>query len=121
MAEQFLLLSREDRREVLAIAADKARRPIHLLEKDAWVVWALQTLYGTALGDHLVFKGGTSLSKAYNAIRRFSEDVDLTYDIRALAHDLVGENEEALPKSRSEEKRWSSEVRKRCRSASRRP
>jgi hypothetical protein len=41
MAEQFLLLSREDRREVLAIAADKARRPIHLLEKDAWVVWAL--------------------------------------------------------------------------------
>ncbi|MBY3122954.1 nucleotidyl transferase AbiEii/AbiGii toxin family protein [Rhizobium laguerreae] len=113
MAEQFLRLSREDRREVLAIAAEKARRPIHLLEKDAWVVWALQTLYATALGDHLVFKGGTSLSKAYNAIRRFSEDVDLTYDIRTLAHDLVGENEQALPKTRSEEKRWSSEVRKR--------
>ncbi|MBY3143265.1 nucleotidyl transferase AbiEii/AbiGii toxin family protein [Rhizobium laguerreae] len=113
MAEQFLRLSREDRREVLEIAAEKARRPIHLLEKDAWVVWALQTLYATALGDHLVFKGGTSLSKAYNAIRRFSEDVDLTYDIRTLAHDLVGENEQALPKTRSEEKRWSSEVRKR--------
>lgn len=113
MAEQFLRLSREDRREVIAIAAEKTGRPIHLLEKDAWVVWALQTLYGTALGDHLVFKGGTSLSKAYNAIRRFSEDVDLTYDIRTLAHDLVGENEEALPKTKSEEKRWSSEVRKR--------
>jgi len=111
MAEQFLQLSRDDRREVLAVAAAKAGRPIHLLEKDAWVVWALQTLCGTALGDHLVFKGGTSLSKAYNAIRRFSEDVDLTYDIRKLAHDLVGEN--ALPTSRSEEKRWSSEVRKR--------
>ena len=53
------------------------------------------------------------MSKAYNSIRRFSEDVDLTYDIRALAHDLVGENEEALPKTKSEEKRWSSEVRKR--------
>ena len=53
------------------------------------------------------------MSKAYNAIRRFSEDIDLTYDIRALAHDLVGENEEALPKTKSEEKRWSSEVRKR--------
>lgn len=113
MAEQFLQLSRDDRRDVLAIAAEKAGRPIHLLEKDAWVVWALQTLFGTALGDHLVFKGGTSLSKAYNAIRRFSEDVDLTYDIRALAHDLVGENDEALPKTRSEEKRWTSEVRKR--------
>ncbi|MFK4771764.1 nucleotidyl transferase AbiEii/AbiGii toxin family protein [Rhizobium sp. ZW T2_16] len=86
MAEQFLQLSRDDRREVLAIAAEKAGRPIHLLKKDTWVVWALQTLYGTTLGDHLVFKGGTSLSKAYNAIRRFSEDVDLTYDIRELAH-----------------------------------
>lgn len=74
---------------------------------------ALQTLYGTTLGEHLVFKGGTSLSKAYKAIRRFSEDVDLTYDIRELAHDLVGENDEALPKTRSEEKRWTSEVRKR--------
>jgi len=58
-------------------------------------------------------KGGTSLSKAYNAIRRFSEDVDLTYDIRELARDLVGENKQALPETRSEEKRWSSEVRKR--------
>ncbi len=113
MGEQFLQLSRDDRRDVLAIAAEKGGRPIHLLEKDTWVVWALQTLCGTALGDHLVFKGGTSLSKAYNAINRFSEDVDLTYDIRELAHDLVGENEEALPETRSEEKRWSSEVRKR--------
>ena len=113
MAEQFLQLPRDDRRDVLAIAAEKVGRPIHLLEKDAWVVWALQTLYGTTLGDHLVFKGGTSLSKAYNAIRRFSEDVDLTYDIRELAHDLVGENKQALPETRSEEKRWSSEVRKR--------
>jgi hypothetical protein len=113
MAEQFLKLSLDDRRDVLAIAAEKAGRPIHLLEKDTWVVWALQTLYGATLGDHLVFKGGTSLSKAYNAIRRFSEDVDLTYDIRELAHDLVGENEQALPETKSEEKRWSSEVRKR--------
>lgn len=46
MAEQFLQLSRDDRRDVLAIAAEKVGRPIHLLEKDAWVVWALQTLYG---------------------------------------------------------------------------
>ncbi len=57
MAEQFLQLSRDDRKDVLAIAGEKAGRPIHLLEKDAWVVWALQTLYGTALGNRLVFKG----------------------------------------------------------------
>jgi hypothetical protein len=67
------------------------------------------------LGEHLVFKGGTSLSKAYQVIRRFSEDVDLTYDIRAIAPDLVGDNGEGLPKTRSEEKRWSSEVRGACR------
>lgn len=60
-----------------------------------------------------MFKGGTSLSKAYQVIRRFSEDVDLTYDIRAIVPDLVGDNGERLPKTRSEEKRLSSEVRRR--------
>src|SRR3954470_1311639 len=113
MAEQFLELSQDDRRDVLAIAAEKTGRPIHLLEKDAWVVWALQTLYRTALGDHLVFKGGTSLSKAYGVIRRFSEDVDLTYDIREIASNLVGEAGSALPPSKSQGKRWTDEIRER--------
>ena len=113
MADPFLSLSAQDRRDVLGIAADRSGRPTHLLEKDAWVVWALASLYRSPLGEHLVFKGGTSLSKAYRVIRRFSEDVDLTYDIRAIAPDLVGSDDEALPKTRSEEKRWSSEVRRR--------
>lgn len=113
MADAFLLLPAEDRREALSVAADRSGRPAHLLEKDAWVVWALATLYGSPLGEHLVFKGGTSLSKAYGVIRRFSEDVDLTYDIRALAPDLVGDNSEALPKTPSEESRWTKQVRKR--------
>ncbi len=113
MVDAFLLLPVADRREALSVAADQSGRPTHLLEKDVWVVWALATLWGSALGEHLVFKGGTSLSKAYGVIRRFSEDVDLTYDIRAIAPDLVGDNGEALPKTRSEERRWSSEVRKR--------
>ena len=113
MADAFLHLPVADRREALSVAADQSGRPEHLLEKDVWVVWALATLYGSALGEHLVFKGGTSLSKAYQVIRRFSEDVDLTYDIRTIAPDLVGDDGEALPKTRSEEKRWSSEVRKR--------
>lgn len=113
MVESFLLLPTEDRLEALSVAADHSGRPAHLLEKDVWVVWALATLYGSPLGENLVFKGGTSLSKAYGVIRRFSEDVDLTYDIRALAPDLVGDNGEALPKTRSEEKRWTSAVRER--------
>jgi hypothetical protein len=113
MADAFLSLPVADRREALSVAADQSGRPAHVLEKDVWVVWSLATLYGSALGEHLVFKGGTSLSKAYGVIRRFSEDVDLTYDIRVIAPDLVGDNGEALPKTRSEEKRWSGEVRKR--------
>lgn len=112
MADAFLHLPAEDRSEALGVAADRSGRPAHLLEKDVWVVWALATLYGSPLGEHLVFKGGTSLSKAYGVIRRFSEDVDLTYDIRALAPDMVGDKSDALPTTRSEEKRWSSEVRK---------
>jgi nucleotidyltransferase AbiEii toxin of type IV toxin-antitoxin system len=113
MAEAFLGLSLDDRRDALGVAADRTGRPAHLLEKDVWVVWTLAALYGSPLGEYLVFKGGTSLSKGYGVIRRFSEDVDLTYDIRALTPDLVGEDGDALPKSRSEEKRWSKAVRHR--------
>jgi hypothetical protein len=113
MADAFLHLSAKDRGDALGVAADQSGRPAHLLEKDVWVVWALAALYGSPLGEHLVFKGGTSLSKAYRVIRRFSEDIDLTYDIRQIAPDIVGADSEALPKTRSEEKRWSSEVRRR--------
>jgi hypothetical protein len=113
MADAFLRLPAKDRREALNVAADHSGRPAHILEKDAWVVWTLAKLYGAPLGEHLVFKGGTSLSKAYGVIRRFSEDIDLTYDIRAFAPDLFGDNNESLPKTRSEERRWSTEVRKR--------
>jgi hypothetical protein len=42
-----------------------------------------------ALGEHLVFKGGTSLSKGYDVIQRFSEDIDLTYDIREIIPELA--------------------------------
>ncbi|MBL0935484.1 MAG: nucleotidyl transferase AbiEii/AbiGii toxin family protein [Rhizobiaceae bacterium] len=113
MIERFLDLSTDDRRNVLGVAADRSGRPAHILEKDVWVVWTLATLFGSPLGEHLVFKGGTSLSKAYGVIRRFSEDLDLTYDIRAIAPDLVGDQSEPLPKTRSEEKRWSKAVRQR--------
>ena len=113
MAERYWGLSHRDRREVLEFAASASGRPAYLLEKDIWVVWAIQTLFGAPIGAPLVFKGGTSLSKAYRAIGRFSEDVDLTYDIRVLAPDLVGDSPDALPTSRSQEQRWTREVRRR--------
>ena len=110
MAEAFLSLNPEDRRDALGVAADRSGRPAHLLEKDVWVVWTLKTLFQSDLGAHLVFKGGTSLSKAYGVIQRFSEDVDLTYDIRALAPDLVEAQGEPIPSTRSEMRRWSKAV-----------
>jgi hypothetical protein len=113
MADPFLQLPTEERREALEVAASFSGRPAHLLEKDIWVVWSLEALFASPLGAKLVFKGGTSLSKAYRVIRRFSEDVDLTYDIRAIAPDLVGDTEDALPTTRSAERRWTTEIRKR--------
>lgn len=110
---EFFELPREAQREALLTAAERSGRPIHLLEKDVWVVWALRHLFAGPHAQHLVFKGGTSLSKAYGVIRRFSEDVDLTYDIRAIAPDLIGNAESPWPTSRSQEKKWSKTIRQR--------
>ena len=105
MSESYLSLSVSDRTEALETAADKSGRPSHLLEKDVWVVWTLSVLYDSPHHEHLTFKGGTSLSKAYHAIDRFSEDVDLTYDIRLLLSDLqIPKN--GLPASRSQANKW---------------
>ena len=113
MADEFLRLSAPDRREALAVAAAASGRPLHLLDKDVWLVWLLDVLFRSPLGHHLVFKGGSSLSKGYQIISRFSEDVDLTYDIRVLAPDLSGPGLDPLPATRSQEKRWTKEIRSR--------
>ncbi len=115
MSEDFFHLNAKEQEEALQVAASASGRPPRLLEKDIWVVWALSILFESQLGSHLVFKGGTALSKAYRVIRRFSEDVDLTYDIRALAPQLVGNLQvglDVIPPSRSQEKKWTDAIRK---------
>ena len=92
----FFHLPETERLEALNSAANTSGLSPHLLEKDIWVVWSLQQLFAGPYAEHLVFKGGTSLSKAYGVIQRFSEDVDLTYDIRAIASDLVGKADTPL-------------------------
>lgn len=113
MPERFIALSPRDMQDALQVAASRSGRLAHLLEKDIWVVWALSVLFDSPFAGDLVFKGGTSLSKGYKAIERFSEDVDLTYDIRAIAPDLVAEGDEELPANRSQEKRWTKIIRER--------
>jgi len=113
VTEKFLGLSRKDQGEVLEMARAQTGRPTHLLEKDVWVVWTLAALFnsGSHLAHDLTFKGGTSLSKAYKVIDRFSEDIDLTYDIRKLIVDLVGDD--VLPRTRSQANKWTKAVRDR--------
>ncbi len=112
MADYFFDLGRDDQGEVLEQVRANIGRPTHLLEKDVWVVWTLRALFGSALATDLTFKGGTSLSKAYKVIDRFSEDLDLTCDIRKLIGDLV-DNDGALPASRSQAGKWTKAVRER--------
>lgn len=51
------------------------------VEKDFWVCWTLRKLFDLPeWGEHLMFKGGTSLSKCWNLIERFSEDIDRVVD-----------------------------------------
>jgi predicted nucleotidyltransferase component of viral defense system len=64
MTEAFLGLSAAERSEALQVAASTSGRPLHVLEKDVWVVWTLSALFESHFGKHLVFKGSTSLSKA---------------------------------------------------------
>ena len=106
-------MSASDRYNLLRATAIENRREPFVFEKDIWVVQILKILFDAPFGKDLVFKGGTSLSKAYNAIRRFSEDLDVTYDIRAFAPDIVGDSEDAFPPNRSQEKRWTKMIRKR--------
>jgi hypothetical protein len=55
------------------------------VEKDFWVCWTLRELFSLpGIGGHLTFKGGTSLSKAWKLIERFSEDIDIIVDKEAL-------------------------------------
>ena len=65
---------------VLTQAANKAGLPVQAVEKDLWVTVALQLVFTLSIADHLIFKGGTSLSKVWKVIHRFSEDIDLAID-----------------------------------------
>jgi hypothetical protein len=108
MPESWFELSPKDQADALEVASAKLGRPAYLLEKDIWVVWALGAIYDSPFGEHLTFKGGTSLSKAYKVIDRFSEDIDLTYDIRNLLP-----NREPIPVTKSQAKKTADEAKAR--------
>ena len=103
-------LSTNDKKDVLEEAGGILDQAPNLLEKDIWVVWALNVLFDSHFGKDLVFKGGTSLSKAYQFIYRFSEDIDLSYNIRKIIPDLIKNLEYPFPTTRSQASKWTKAV-----------
>ena len=82
----FLAASLNDRRDALIGTSQRLGTAAQNIEKDFWVCWTLDALFNNlqADGPRLLFKGGTSLSKAFGLISRFSEDIDIRYSERIL-------------------------------------
>src|SRR5438445_13761421 len=78
MRLRFLELPADDRRVYIEQAAIRRNVSAVVLEKDFWVCWLLGILFESEFAASLVFKGGTSLSKVFGVIDRFSEDLDLS-------------------------------------------
>jgi hypothetical protein len=76
---EFVKLERKERSQAFRIASEKLGYPAYVIEKDFWVTYILDTLFNRINHKHrILFKGGTSLSKCYKLIDRFSEDIDLS-------------------------------------------
>jgi len=76
----WLKLPIDTQRELFNQISSATGLPAFAVEKDAWVTLALRMLFNSEIKDHFVFKGGTSLSKCYNLIKRLSEDIDISLD-----------------------------------------
>lgn len=72
-----LHLDKDNFEGAIVAAADYFEIPEIFIEKDYWVTYALHQLFHSDVKDLIVFKGGTSLSKCYDVIQRFSEDIDI--------------------------------------------
>lgn len=84
---EWLKLSKKRRIEILEQANNRLGLPVQAVEKDWWVTMVLKAVFSSRFAEHFVFKGGTSLSKAYHLIERFSEDIDLAIDRKFLGFD----------------------------------
>ena len=78
--KSFHHIENQEKIDILNKVADKKKMPPYAVEKDWWVTQTLRILFDMEVGKHIVFKGGTSLSKGWNLIERFSEDIDLAID-----------------------------------------
>jgi predicted nucleotidyltransferase component of viral defense system len=85
--QEWLKLPAETRLNIFTETAGRMGLPAPAVEKDWWVMRTLELVFQTEIAPHTVFKGGTSLSKAWNLIDRFSEDIDLALDRKFMDFD----------------------------------
>jgi hypothetical protein len=104
----FLRLAEDERKTVFLNSAQKMGMREAVIEKDFWVCLMLDYLFHKSqYKEHLAFKGGTSLSKCFNLIKRFSEDIDLILDWRVLGYSV---NEPWAGRSNTKQDRFNKEV-----------
>lgn len=90
---QFINLNAAEKNELILRASSHLNIAPILVEKDFWVSWLLNKIFQQEVSKDITFKGGTSLSKCYGIISRFSEDLDLTLNRRIFNE---GEEEQEL-------------------------
>ena len=104
--DKIAKLSAEERYQIFYNTSVKMRIPAAMVEKDFWVCWTLSKLFAdTELTRILRFKGGTSLSKGYKLIERFSEDIDIILDKRKILGD-----EDLFKSSYKQQKKFDNEI-----------
>jgi hypothetical protein len=102
--DSILQLTPKQRSELFTAAAQQSGIDVVVLEKNFWVCWTLKELFRlSTIGEHLIFKGGTSLSKVFKIINRFSEDIDVSIDRNFLGYS--GANEPEAGASNKEKQR----------------
>ncbi len=100
--EEIAVLTDEERAEIFRETASVANITEAVIEKDFWVCWALYLIFSNEmLSRQVLFKGGTSLSKCYGLIERFSEDIDLILD-----WGLLTDEEPYLERSNTQQDRF---------------
>jgi len=99
--DTFAQLPSDDKQPYFEVAAAKLGLSQDIIEKDFWVCWTLNKLFSsTSCRDALLFKGGTSLSKVYKLIERFSEDIDISIDKSYFGYTLENDPESAPSKKK---------------------
>lgn len=85
--KKFFDLSEQRKLEIFNQVSNQTDLPPAAIEKDWWVTLTLKAIFALPFSEHIVFKGGTSLSKGWNLIERFSEDIDLALGRKLFGYD----------------------------------